>query len=99
MLRERLITVAVVLPLLLALLFYAPGPLWGAVIGAAVLLAALEWARLCAMSRAPAFLFAAITALSGAPFILADVLPQWRSFAVPAAQLACAAAVLFWVVI
>jgi phosphatidate cytidylyltransferase len=99
MLKERLITVAVVLPLLLALLFYAPGPLWGGVIGAAVLLAALEWARLCGMSRVAAFLFAAIAVVSAAPLILADVMPVWRSFAVPALQLLCAAAVLFWVVI
>lgn len=99
MLKQRLVTVAVVLPLLLALLFYAPGPLWGGVIGVAVLLASMEWARLCSMRRIAAFLFAGVIALSGAPIILADVMSQWRGFAGAATQLVCAIAVLFWVAV
>jgi phosphatidate cytidylyltransferase len=97
MLKQRLITVAVVLPLLLAMLFFAPGPVWGALIGIVVLLAAVEWARLCGLGRSGQAAFAAAAVASGALVIIADALPQWRGNAALISRLLCAAAVLFWI--
>ena len=99
MLKQRLITVAVVLPLLLAMLFFAPGPVWGALIGIVVLLAAVEWARLCGLGRSGQAAFAAAAVASGALVIIADALPQWRGNAALISRLLCAAAVLFWIAV
>jgi phosphatidate cytidylyltransferase len=97
MLKERLITVAVVLPLLLALLFLAPSAVWGAVIGIAVFLGAVEWARLCGMRRTGQALFAIPVVASGSCVIAADASPAWQDAAASATRLLCAAAVLFWI--
>ncbi len=59
MLRTRVITAAVVLAALLAALFFLRAELFGAVVGALVLLAGHEWARLSGLRRAlPCVLYA-----------------------------------------
>ncbi|HWQ37635.1 MAG TPA: phosphatidate cytidylyltransferase [Burkholderiales bacterium] len=96
MLRERLITVAVLLPLLLGLMFFAPNPVWTAAIGVAVVLAAVEWARLCALPGIGQALFAALVAISGTALFVAGALPAWRGASHTAWQAVLGLAVVFW---
>ena len=76
MLKERLLTVAVLLPLLLGLMFYAPNPVWGAAIGIAMAVAAVEWARLCRLEKAGQAAFAALVAKMSNDFGKALSLPS-----------------------
>ncbi len=43
MLKQRLLTVAVALPILLLALFAAPAKVWGGLLGVVALIAAWEW--------------------------------------------------------
>jgi len=63
MLRTRIITASILLPLLVAGLFFLPGRGWEALMGLVVLLAAWEWAAFARLSswRKPAY--AAVTVL------------------------------------
>jgi phosphatidate cytidylyltransferase len=60
MLRQRLLTVAVVLPLFLAALFLLPNLYWGLLITSAALVAGLEWGSLAGYSRRGRALFCAL---------------------------------------
>jgi len=51
MLKQRLLTVAVVLPLLLACIFLLPNPGWALLMTVPTTLGALEWARLAGYGR------------------------------------------------
>jgi phosphatidate cytidylyltransferase len=57
MLKQRLLTAAVLLPLLLAAMFLLPGPGWQLVLVAPVLMAAHEWARLADFGRGTEAIF------------------------------------------
>ncbi len=57
MLKQRLLTAAVLIPLLLAAMFLLPGIWWQAVLIIPVLIAAHEWARLGSFGRAGEALF------------------------------------------
>ena len=63
MLKQRLLTVATVLPLFLALLFLAPNPVWGILIGAPIVAGAFEWARLANFSPVGRAVYAAFVAV------------------------------------
>ncbi len=60
MLRTRLYTASVLLPLLLAALFYAPAPLWALLLSALTLIGAWEWGTLAGWrtARRAAYLLA-----------------------------------------
>src|SRR5688572_7724652 len=60
MLKLRVLTVLVVLPLFLAALFLLPNLWWSAAMLALLLVAAHEWARLCGYSRAGEAVFLAL---------------------------------------
>lgn len=98
MLKERLLTVAVLLPLFLGLMYYAPNPLWGAVLGIVTTAAAVEWSRLCGLRLRGQVVFAAVVAASGALWLAAGLVPAWQPLRLPALQLVLALAVLFWAV-
>ena len=51
MLKQRLLTAAVLIPLLLAAMFLLPGFWWQVVLLAPLLFAAREWSRLAAFGR------------------------------------------------
>jgi len=57
MLRQRLLTVAVVLPLLLACIFLLPNIAWGLLMTVPMTLAAIEWSNLAGYGRATRALF------------------------------------------
>jgi phosphatidate cytidylyltransferase len=64
MLLQRVLTVAVVLPLFLAALLLLPNLYWGLMLVGIVLLAGHEWGRLAGYSDAGAALFCSVLALS-----------------------------------
>lgn len=97
MLKERLLTVAVLLPLFLGLMFFAPNPVWGATLGIATAAAAVEWARLCGLKAGGQAAFAAVVAASGAAWLTAGAVPAWQALRFSALQALLALAVLFWV--
>ncbi len=99
MLKERLLTVAVLLPLFVGTMFYAPNTVWGAVMGMATAAGAIEWARLCGLARNGQALFAALVAASAAAWLVAAALPAWQPLSLSALQPLLGLAVLFWVVV
>ena len=77
MLKQRLLTVAVVLPLFLGLMFLAPNAVWAAVLGLAVAAGAFEWARLAGFSAVGRSVFVAVVAVSCAVLLLLSLfLPE-----------------------
>lgn len=66
MLKQRLLTAAVLMPLLLAAMFFLPGLWWQLLLVLPVVIAAHEWARLAHFSRLAEalFLFALLTAIA-----------------------------------
>ncbi len=97
MLKQRLLTVAVILPLFLGIMFLAPNAVWAAVLTIAIGAAAFEWARLAGFSSSGRSLFVVLVVLScGLLLILSMLLPQTRFdswFLYPVSMVA----VLFWV--
>lgn len=64
MLKQRLITVAVLLPLFLLAVFGASQLMWAVVIGVFIVLAAWEWAALAAVTSTGRVVFVAVLAIS-----------------------------------
>jgi phosphatidate cytidylyltransferase len=63
MLKQRLLTVAVVLPLLLAAMFLLPGVWWRLALVAPLLVAAREWSRLARFGRVGEAIFLGVLAI------------------------------------
>jgi phosphatidate cytidylyltransferase len=96
MLKQRLLTVAVALPLLLALLFFAPNPVWGLLSAVLIAVGAFEWARLAGFSSVGRALFVSLVAVScGLLLVLALKIPQ-QTFDTVALYPLCFAATVFW---
>ena len=99
MLKQRLLTVAVVLPLFLALLFLAPNPVWGILSGAPIVAGAFEWARLAGFSSVGRAAYAAFVAVScGLLLVLSLQVPQ-AAFDAVALYPLCFVATVFWVLL
>lgn len=64
MLKTRILTALVLLPLVLAALFAAPPLGWGVFVAVVCTLGAWEWGRFAALPRIGALLYAAVTALA-----------------------------------
>jgi len=99
MLKERLLTVAVLLPLFLGLMFFAPNGLWSAAIGAATAVAAIEWARLCRLRTGGQLAFATIVAASGAACLALGAYTGWQSLQVAILQGILGLALIFWTIV
>lgn len=99
MLKERLLTVAVLLPIFLGLMFYAPNLVWAVAIGVAMAAAAVEWARLCRLEKVGQAAFAVLVAASGAAWLAAGAIPQWQAQHATLLQSVLALAVVFWVTV
>lgn len=99
MLKQRLITVAVVLPLLLASLFLLPNPAWALLSIVPVAAGAAEWARLAGYGRRGRIGFTLVIACS----CLALALWKWRmpqaAMITEASTLLMVVALLFWSVV
>ena len=80
MLKQRVLTVMVVLPLFVAALFLLPNKWWSAMMIAPLLVAAHEWARLSGLSRAAEAVFLAVLVLGCAWYgWFADAAPRHSS--------------------
>jgi phosphatidate cytidylyltransferase len=89
-LNRRILTVAIVLPLFLAALFWLPQPLWGAALLVVVVAACIEWAALTALDVRARAAFTVLVAVACA----ASALLQG-----PGAGVLLGAALLFWVAV
>ncbi|MGH8677043.1 MAG: phosphatidate cytidylyltransferase [Burkholderiales bacterium] len=97
-LKQRLLTVAVILPLVLALLFLAPNPLWGVLTAIALSLGAFEWAQLCGLRRAARRGFVAVTAATCAALLALMLLRRGSALESTVIQSLCLVALAFWAV-
>ena len=101
MLLQRVLTVAVLLPLFLAALFLLPNLYWGLLFASVVLVAGQEWGRLAGYSTLGRILFCAVVAVSGGAILWWE---QGSGEAVrfidtPAGLLFYGAAMTFWLAI
>jgi phosphatidate cytidylyltransferase len=101
MLLQRVLTVAVVLPLFLTALLLLPNLYWGLLLAGIVLLAGHEWSRLAGYSDAGGALFCSVLALScGAILWWEQGSGGARVFIqTPAGKLLYGAAAAFWLAI
>ena len=98
MLLQRVLTVAVILPLLLAAMLLLPNLYWGCLLLVGLVLAAWEWARLAGHAAPMRVLYCAALALAAASILV------WQRSAAgsaeflfsPAGKLLYAAAAAFW---
>jgi phosphatidate cytidylyltransferase len=96
MLKQRLITVAVILPLLIGMMFLAPNALWSALAAVAAAAGALEWARLVGFGRRDRIALVVAVLLSCAVFLAVILLSaHWRHALMQAVY---ALAMVFWAV-
>lgn len=96
MLKQRLLTAAILVPLLLAAMFLLPGPAWALLILVPTALGAVEWAKLSPLKTGQRVMFVALVVLSGLLFLLA----QWRmpALAADAAAWVFLLALMFWTI-
>lgn len=99
MLRQRLLTVAVVLPLFLGLMFLAPNAVWAVVLAVAVAAGAFEWARLAGFPATGRSAFIAVVAASCAALLLLSQLLAPKQFDSWFLYPLCLLATLFWVLL
>lgn len=98
MLKQRLITVAVVLPLLLAALFAAPAALWSALLGAVSAIGAWEWARLAKMGSYARAMFVGVVLTLGVALCVLESRLSGGLYAFGSATLGFALLILFWLI-
>src|SRR4051812_32968298 len=100
MLKQRLLTAAVLIPLLLAGMFMLPGFWWHLLLLIPLTIAAHEWARLGSFTRAGeiAFLAALLTAVAALWWLISQYAGQPLRADSPA-RVCFALGVAFWVVI
>ena len=101
MLKTRILTAAVLVPLTLAALFLLPPRAWGAVTLAVVGIAASEWANLAGCAKPARWLFTLATVASGALllFIPGGSFAADTGWPAGVALAACGAAALFWLAV
>jgi phosphatidate cytidylyltransferase len=101
MLRARILTAAMLIPLTLAALFWLPPLGWGAVTLAIVGIAAHEWANLAGYAKWQRLLFVASTVGIGVDLLLTlgSRLASEGGWPSPVTLLVCSAATVFWLAI
>ena len=97
MLKARILTVLVLLPLLLCALFLLPGFYWALSMLLIVLLGVAEWSRIAAYSKPAAGLYVLVTLLLGLSLLLFTDIEDLRADGI--SQWIYALSVLFWLLI
>jgi len=100
-LKTRIITALVLIPLTLAALFGLPPRAWGAVTLAVVVVAATEWAELAALKRRGWLLFVGATLFTGCVLLLdpAAGFNAAQGWPDPMVSWICGAATIFWLLV
>lgn len=98
MLKQRLLTVAAILPIFLLALFVAPALVWGAFVGLVAMVGAAEWARLGNFGRGARVLFMAIVAMGIAGAYWTEYTSPGGLYASGHGKIAIAVVALFWFV-
>src|SRR5882724_8074015 len=98
MLKQRLLTVAAVLPLLLACIFLLPNPGWALLMTVPTALGALEWAKLAGYGRVARALFVATVPVSCLLLIAVAASPSFPTLAMNLATALFVLALLFWAI-
>ena len=99
MLSTRILTAAVLIPLVLAAMFLLPPCAWGAVTLALIVVAATEWADLASFGREAWWIFVAGTLIIGLNLLFSPLVrfdAGWPSGIVLAV---CGVATLFWLLV
>lgn len=101
MLKTRIITALVLIPLTLAALLGLPPRAWGAVTLAVVVVAATEWAELAALKRRGWLLFVGATLFTGCVLLLdpAAGFNAAQGWPDPMVSWICGAATIFWLLV
>jgi phosphatidate cytidylyltransferase len=101
MLKQRVLTVAVLLPLFLAALFLLPNLYWGILMGGVLALAAREWSRLSGYLGPVRWIYPALVVAAAAAVLGAEhgVLRQAFIYSVPGKLLYGLAAVLWLAIV
>ncbi len=98
MLKQRLLTVAVILPLLLASIFLLPNPAWALMMTIPTTLGALEWSRLAGYGRRARPLFAFAVLASCLVLVAVAAVPRFSALAMNLATALFMLALLFWAI-
>jgi phosphatidate cytidylyltransferase len=98
MLKQRLLTVAVLLPLLLACIFLLPNPGWALLMTVPTVLGALEWSKLAGYRRGAQALFVAGVLASCLLFIAVAAGPRSPALEMNLATALFVLALLFWAI-
>lgn len=101
MLKTRIITALVLIPLTLAALFGLPPRAWGAVTLAVVVVAAAEWAELAGLEKRGWLFFVGATLFTGCVLLLdpAAGFTSDRGWPEPMVSWICGAATVFWLLV
>jgi phosphatidate cytidylyltransferase len=99
MLRTRIATALVLVPLVLAALFLLPPRGWGVVLLAVTLIAAQEWSRLAEFTPRTRWVFVIGMFVICAVLLFASALGFSRGWPVTVVLAACGASALFWLLV
>ena len=98
-LKQRVLTIIVLVPLLLGGMFLLPNTVWAVLMGVPAALAALEWSRLAGYRRGGSVLFIAVVTATCIAFIVLGIsAPALSTVAAKAAVLLYLLALLFWAI-
>jgi phosphatidate cytidylyltransferase len=98
MLRQRVLTAIVLVPLLLACLFLLPNIVWALLMVIPAALGALEWSRLVGFRRRGCVIFVAAMVVTCLGFVVLGASPPLASYAADATVILYLVALLFWAI-
>jgi len=98
-LAQRVVTAVVLVAVVMAALFALPPLGWALTVLVVVLLAALEWARLCTLTRIATLAFVLALALAGLALLFAPAAGFAHGFPDAVVYAACGAGAAFWLLV
>lgn len=98
-LAQRVVTAVVLVPAVMAALFALPPLGWALTALVVVLIAALEWARLCALTRTATLAFVLAVALAALALLYAPGADSAHGFTDAVVYAVCGAGAAFWLLV